>query len=116
MLFGFRLKKKYILLLTLILISCVKEQDVTDYPIEIKSFSFLSELNPSLTQDVNLTFNGVDTFSAEINELCDIKQLVASYNVVGGLVQVDSVEQTSGISNNDFNKPVTYNVANTTNY
>jgi hypothetical protein len=88
---------------------------VTDYPIEMKSFSFLSELNPTLTQDVNLTFDGVDTFSAAVNELCDIQQLVASYDVVGGLVQVNSVEQTTGISGNDFNKPVTYKVANTTN-
>jgi hypothetical protein len=88
---------------------------VTDYPIEMKSFSFLSELNPTLTQDVNLTFDGVDTFSAAVNELCDIQQLVASYDVVGGLVQVNSVEQTAGISSNDFNKPVTYKVANTTN-
>ena len=93
----------------------IKISYVTDYPIEMKSFSFLSELNPTLAQDVNLTFDGVDTFSAEVNELCDIEQLVASYDVVGGLVQVDSVEQTTGINNNDFNKPVTYNVANTTN-
>jgi len=88
---------------------------VTEYPIEMKSFSFLSELNPTLTQDVNLTFDGVDTFSAAVNELCDIEQLVASYDVVGGLVQVNSIEQATGISSNDFNKPVTYKVANTSN-
>ena len=93
----------------------IKISYVTEYPIEMKSFSFLSELNPTLTQDVNLTFDGVDTFSAAVNELCDIEKLVASYDVVGGLVQVNSLEQTTGISSNDFNKPVTYKVANTTN-
>jgi hypothetical protein len=57
--------EKYILLLTLLLISCGKEQDGLIQPIsaEISSFSFLVALNPTLNENLNLTFDGENTFS-----------------------------------------------------
>ena len=85
---------------------------VTEEAIEMKSFSFLAELNPTLTQDVNLTFDGVDTFSAAVNELCAIENLVASYTLIGGNTLVNSVLQVTGETSNNFNKPVIYVVSN----
>ena len=85
---------------------------VTEDTIEMKSFSFLAELNPTLTQDVHLTFDGVDTFSAAVNELCAIENLVASYTFIGGNVLVNSNAQVTGESSNNFNKPVVYVASN----
>jgi hypothetical protein len=85
---------------------------VTEDTIEMKSFSFLAELNPTLTQDVHLTFDGVDTFSAAVNELCAIENLVASYTFIGGNVLVNSNVQVTGESSNNFNKPVVYVASN----
>ena len=100
---------KYALLLSFIIISCNKEDVVQDsIRLEMTSFSFLSELNPTLTQDVNLTFDGVDTYSGSINYLSNIENLVASFEIVGGSVSVNNVEQTTGVSGNDFNKVLTY--------
>jgi hypothetical protein len=93
----------------------IKVSYITEYPIEMNSFSFLSELNPTLTQDVNLIFDGIDTYVASVNELCDIENLIASFTIVGGGVQVNNVAQLTGVSSNDFNKPLTYKVSNTTN-
>ena len=81
----------------------------------MKSFSFLAELNPTLTQDVHLTFDGVDTFSAAVNELCAIENLVASYTFIGGNVLVNSNVQVTGESSNNFNKPVVYVASNVEN-
>lgn len=88
---------------------------VTEDTIEMKSFSFLAELNPTLTQDVHLTFDGVDTFSAAVNELCAIENLVASYTFIGGNVLVNSNVQVTGESSNNFNKPVVYVASNVEN-
>jgi hypothetical protein len=88
---------------------------VTEDTIEMKSFSFLAELNPTLTQDVHLTFDGVDTFSAAVNELCAIENLVASYTFIGGNVLVNSNAQVTGESSNNFNKPVVYVASNVEN-
>ena len=106
--------QKSILLLLLILFSCSKGEDGFIEPIspEITSFAFLMEFNPTLIQDVNLTFDGVDTFSAAVNELCAIENLVASYTFIGGNVLVNSNAQVTGESSNNFNKPVIYVVSN----
>jgi hypothetical protein len=88
---------------------------LTEDTIEMKSFSFLAELNPTLTQDVHLTFDGVDTFSAAVNELCAIENLVASYTFIGGNVLVNSNAQVTGESSNNFNKPVVYVASNVEN-
>ena len=82
--------QKSILLLTLILFSCSKEQDGLIEPIspEITSFAFLMEFNPTLEQDLDLTFDGVNTFSGSFDYLCDVENLVASYDFVGDTREV----------------------------
>ncbi|ARV15184.1 CotH kinase family protein [Polaribacter sp. SA4-12] len=87
---------------------------VTNLPIEMTSFSFLSEFNSTLTQDINLTFDGVDTYSGSVNYLCNIEALVASFEIVGGSVKVNDIEQTTGVNGNDFNKVLAYIVSNNT--
>ena len=84
-----------------------------DLPIEITSFSFLSEFNPTLTQDVSLNYDGVDTFSGALNYLCDIENLVASFEIVGSKVEFNNILQTSSKTGNDFNKVLVYEVYNT---
>ena len=68
----------------------------------MNSFSFILKLNPTLTQDVNLIFDGIDTYVTLVNELCDIENLIASFTTVGGGVQVNNVAQLTGVSSNDF--------------
>ena len=90
----------------------IKISYAVDLPVEITSFSFLTEFNPTLIQDVTLTFDGVDTYSGTLNYLCDIDNLVASFNFEGSSVKVKNIEQTTGVSSNDFNKVLNYVVHN----
>ena len=105
--------EKYILLLTLLLIACGKEQDGLIQPIsaEISSFSFLVALNPTLNEDLNLTFEGENTFSGTFDYVCDIENLVASFEFVGDVVSIDNVVQESSLSLNDFTEPIEYTVS-----
>lgn len=102
--------KNYFFFLCLFLFfACDNENIAVETPsAKLSSFSFLPEFNPSLSNVVNLTFDGVDTYSGSINHLCDIENLVASYEFNGGNVKVDNVLQTNDLSTNDFSKTVTY--------
>ena len=110
--------KNYLpLLCFFLLVSCQDDTNVTSEPsvINLSSFSLLSELNPSLSDDITLTFDGVDTYSGTINYLCDIENLVATYDFNGGNVKVNGVTQTNSLSANNFRKVLTYSFYNTAN-
>lgn len=103
------------------------EMKVTPRP-AFTSFSFEAEKNSGKILDKKLTFNGSDTrpetCSAEtlnidgetisgcIPYLYDFK-LKPTFTVSDGtIVKLDGVEQTSGVSEMDFSKPVVYTLSN----
>lgn len=110
--------KNLLLLLCLILfVSCNKNDigiEVESSTIELSSFSLLPEFNPSLSEGIILTFDGVDTYSGSINYMCDIENLVATYEFIGDNVKVDDEIQTNSLSANDFSKKVEYTIYNAT--
>jgi len=104
-------------LLVLVFFACENEPYVggdlldpttTNPVVELSSFSILAEHNPSLTENVVLTFDGTDTYTAAIRYICDIDQLVATYDFNGGNVTVNDSVQTNSQTANNFNKRVAY--------
>jgi len=102
--------KNYLFIFCIFLfISCESDDSVVGTSAEeLTSFSFLTEFNPSLSQDLILTFDGTNTFSGNLNCLCDIENLVATYKFNGGKVEVGNSTQNNSVSSNDFSKSVEY--------
>ena len=81
---------------------------------EISSFSFIPTYNPTLNYDLICNFNSdTNTFSAHIRQIApttvDHSKLIATFDAHGAKsVTVNGVEQKSGVTVNDFTKPVKY--------
>lgn len=77
--------------------------------------SFLKENNPTAVYE-DISFN-VSTGAAKVvSPLISSPQLIASFDSNGADVYVDGVEQVSGVTVNDFSKPVTYTVKSKVEY
>ena len=75
------------------------------------SFSFLSALNPDLSEDVygQIEDNSV---TLQLPEGTDVTNFIASFETPGGVVvTIDGNMQQSGFTPNDFSFPVTYHLS-----
>ena len=98
-------RKYAIVLLSLFVLSCQKdEKEVDILDPNLLSVSFQKANNPSLESDVELDFDNEDTFSGFVPYGTSIRSLIATYEFVGSSVQIDGEEQTSSVSSNDFGK------------
>jgi hypothetical protein len=77
---------------------------------EFMSFSFLSDLNPALAEDVvGEIFE--NTVNLTVPDGTDLTGLIATFDTPGGVItKVGSDVQQSGITPNDFTTPVNYNL------
>jgi len=69
---------------------------------EVSSIAFLAENNSSLEGDIFLQLGGDNTFTGRISSNISVKNLIASYEYIGSSIQIDTNEQESGITINDF--------------
>lgn len=77
---------------------------------EFMSFSFLSDLNPGLTEDV-IGVIQEDIVYLTVPDGTDLTNLVASFDTPGGVItKVGDEIQQSGITSNDFTEQVNYNL------
>jgi formylglycine-generating enzyme required for sulfatase activity len=82
--------------------------DATDKTNDITAFSF-SNLNPALSSTVVATISGTK-ITARVPEGTDVTALVATFTTNGLSVEVEGIEQDSGVTPNDFSSDVTYTV------
>ncbi|MBE6307100.1 MAG: hypothetical protein E7084_05535 [Bacteroidales bacterium] len=75
-------------------------------------FSFQKAHNPTLPSDIEIEFDNNSCILATPYEI-DPTQLVASFESNGDKVLVNNIEQISGVSVNDFSKPVCYTIIST---
>ena len=78
------------------------------------SFSFLKEHNPSLSDDIHITFNSNNSRHQYIPYDINPGALVASFETNGEKVLANNIEQISGVTTNDFSAPVTYTIISST--
>lgn len=76
-------------------------------PAQFTSFNFFTELNPELPWDVTGVL-GNQSVTLEVPANVDVSNLVASYTETGAYVSVEGVNQTSGVTPNDFTDTVVY--------
>lgn len=76
----------------------------------LSEFAFLTVNNPSLSEDIFLSFNA-GIASAEIAYDDDIMNLVATFEYGGSSIKVNGVAQTNNVTSNDFSQIITYQVA-----
>ena len=76
----------------------------------ILSFSFLSEDNNVLSQNIHGVIRGTD-ITVDVPEGTDISSLAATFDFLGVSVKVSGTDQESGVTMNDFREPVEYIVA-----
>jgi hypothetical protein len=77
----------------------------------VETFSFKVADNPDLPEDITLTIHG-DTITGRLPYYTDLSSLVASFTYTGTDILVGGASQQSGISANDFTRPVLYKVVN----
>ena len=75
----------------------------------ILNYSFLLDKNPTLFSNVNgvITDNEI---SVTLPEGIDLTQLIPSFSHTGKKIYIDGVDQTSGITKNNFLNPLNYTV------
>jgi hypothetical protein len=74
------------------------------------SFSFLSELNPDLTEDVVGEIYD-NTVNLSVPDGTDLTGLIATFETPGGVItKVGNELQQSGVTLNNFSEPVNYNL------
>ncbi len=78
-------------------------------PPELSSFAFLASDNPGLEGDIQLDIQD-NVISGNVPYSGDIDALIATYSHVGASVLVGAIEQTSGVTENDFSHGVSYSV------
>ena len=79
----------------------------------INSFTFLQSNNISLDEDITLELSSDgSSYSATVSSSLVLTGLVASFDFTGSSVSVNGVTQQSGVTQNNFNNPVTYRVSN----
>lgn len=88
-----------------------EEEEKKGEKFEIESFSFLPIVNSQLSKSVKMTLND-HVFSGYTSEYIKDKNLIATFECKGEVV-ANGVVQTSGITKNDFTRPVIYTVNNT---
>jgi hypothetical protein len=77
---------------------------------EFMSFSFLSELNPGLSEDVIGEINE-NVVSLQVPDGTDLTNLIASFDTPGGvIVKVGDQLQQSGVTPNNFTESINYNL------
>lgn len=76
----------------------------------ITSFCFLMEQNPLLTEDVICTVNEDGTITGAFNDRLSSYKLIASFELDADCAMVYKIDQTSGVSKNDFSRDVVYEV------
>lgn len=106
----------YLLFFLIVTAACKKEKKV-DPPVTPPDFTlaFYMDKNPGkLNEFVDCTIAD-DKISALLPSLSDDRSaLVASFQVAdGAVVKADGIVQTSGVTVNDFSKPVVYTVTKT---
>ena len=97
-------RKVAVVLLSIFVLSCQKEDKVDLIDPNLLSVSFQKANNPSLESDIKLDFDNDDTFSGFIPYGTSIKSLIATYEFEGSSLQIDGKEQINSISINDFSK------------
>jgi hypothetical protein len=81
-----------------------------DYLNDINSFSFEADNNPFLEEDVIGQISG-DSVYLVLPFATGLENLIATFNISDcATAYVDGIEQTSGVTVNDFSNPVTYQV------
>ncbi|MGB1611294.1 MAG: hypothetical protein ACPHAR_02735, partial [Flavobacteriaceae bacterium] len=98
------IRKVAVVLLSIFVLSCQKEDKVDLIDPNLLSVSFQKANNPSLESDIKLDFDNDDTFSGFIPYGTSIKSLIATYEFEGSSLQIDGREQINSISINDFSK------------
>lgn len=101
----------FILCIALFSFSCGdKNEPVSpDGEIELVSFSFSKDLNQDAHLKQSITaFVDANEIIVSIPEGVDKKHLIASFEFKGEGIFVNSTEQHSGITPNDFTQPITY--------
>lgn len=73
------------------------------------TFSFLKKDNAGVIYDVNAFIND-NNITACTPLVTDVKNLIATFTTNGEKILVNNLEQTSGITSNDFTNPVTYTI------
>jgi hypothetical protein len=77
---------------------------------DLLAFSFRAANNPALGLNVAAQINGT-SITAQVPYGSDVSHLVATFDADGASVEVSGVLQVSGVTENDFTSPVTYEVA-----
>ncbi|MGC1630869.1 MAG: CotH kinase family protein, partial [Gelidibacter sp.] len=89
--------------------SCIKE-DIKNHEKELLSFIFESVNNPDYLQnDINGVIEG-STIRLFLPENVELTNLVASFEFLGERVYLNGVEQLSGITENDYNQELYYEI------
>ncbi|MBN1649248.1 MAG: BspA family leucine-rich repeat surface protein [Spirochaetales bacterium] len=106
--------KKYfsvVLIAVLFLTACpfLTEDSSISSDKEITVFFFRAFVNPAIDHDVD-TLNYDNLITAEVPFGTDISALVATFTTTGKSVYVNSIEQISSVTANDFTDPVIYTV------
>ncbi len=81
-------------------------------PAEFNSFSFLAENNEGLITDVVGQIIDNEVYLT-VPDNMDISNLIASFEVKGAYVDVNGIPQTSGVTPNNFQEPVSYHLEGT---
>ena len=91
--------------------SCHKDKssDFSADEKEIISFKFEKELNSSLPEDLEGTVLNSEILLTA-SEVIDASALTATFEFAGESVYVKDKKQESGVDENDFSKPITYDV------
>ena len=76
---------------------------------DITVFSFLSNNNDALTEDVIATISG-SSIDAVVPFGTDVTALKATFSTFGSTVEVNTVLQNRGITSNDFSRALIYSV------
>lgn len=78
---------------------------------EILSISFLTIDNPTLIEDIKLSYDGdMKHFVGATSNVVSVTDLIASFEIVGDYVEVNGEVQQSGVSEQDFTNIVEYKV------
>jgi len=99
------MKKRFLSLILLVVISCQKDDEVfqiTD--VNLSKVFFLKNNNPSLNSDLQLSYDGESTFQGYAELGTNLNELIATYEFVGVSIRVEDVEQQNSTTKNDFSK------------
>lgn len=95
---------------TLLSLSACQDKEPVRPGEGITSFCFLMEQNPLLTEDVICTVNEDGTITGAFNDRLSSYKLIASFELDADCAMVYKIDQTSGVSKNDFSRDVVYEV------